>query len=236
MSKKIAVCDDDPIIIKQMQTYLLQLEKDFKEHFEAFYFSSGEELLESIPLDVNVVFLDIELQNMNGIDVAAKLREKMDFYLIFITNNVQYALQGYEVHAFSFIKKPLSYAIIKKSLYEAIKRMDILSLPKIVMQYNGTTDIVLCKNILYIESFRHEIVFTMKNGEKRRYTCTMKELEDKLPAKSFFRCHNSYIVNMQHVTGFNSKSVYVPGGEIPLSKYKAKEFSQALLAFQGEVL
>ena len=149
---------------------------------------------------------------------------------------IQNDLQGYEVHAFSFIKKPLSYAIIKKSLYEAIKRMDILSLPKIVMQYNGQTDVVFCKNILYIESFKHEIVFNMKNGEKRRYTCTMKELEDKLPAKSFFRCHNSYIVNMQYVTGFSSKSVYVPGGEIPLSKYKAKEFSRALLVFQGDVL
>lgn len=236
MSKKIAVCDDDPIIIKQMQGYLAQLEKDFKEHFDVFCFSSGEELLESIPADINIIFLDIELQSANGIDIAAKLREKMDFYLIFITNNVQYALQGYEVHAFGFIKKPLSYAIIKKSLYEAIKRMDILSLPKIIMQYNGQTDIVFCKNILYIESFRHEIVFTMKNGEKRRYTCTMKELEDKLPPKSFFRCHNSYIINMQYVTGFNSKSVCLPCGEVPLSKYKARAFSQALLAFQGEIL
>ena len=236
MNKKIAVCDDDPIILKQMQSYLSQLESDFKEHFDVFLFDNGEDILKSVPLDVQVIFLDIELQSMNGIDIAAKLREKMDFYLIFITNNVQYALQGYEVHAFSFIKKPLSYFAIKKSLYEAIKRMDILSLPKIVMQYNGQTDIVFCQNILYIESFKHEIVFNMKNGEKRRYTCTMKELEDRLPQKSFFRCHNSYIVNMQHITGFNSKSISTPGGEVPLSKYKMKEFSQAFLAFQGEVL
>ena len=124
MTLRIAVCDDELSAASQIDLYLNQIQLEENLKFQVFFFSSGEELLEHMPRDIHVLLLDIQMKQATGIDVARRLRaEGLDFFLFFITSHVQYALEGYEVHAYAFLQKPLRYAPLKMYLMEVLKRL-----------------------------------------------------------------------------------------------------------------
>ena len=234
MEIKIAVCDDETVCLKQISDYLSQIEAETGDKFTVFYFSSGDQLIDTMPRDVKIVLLDIKLSMITGIDVAKRLRaEGLDFYLFFITGNVQYALEGYEVHAYAFLQKPLQYAPFKMYLCEVIDKLKCRRPFMLQLRSGSQTEIVDSQTILYAEVYGH-LTYIVSDEGRQEYTVSLSELEEKLKGHGFFRCHKSYLVNLKMVKGIKSSEIEMKNGDlVPLSKYRRSEFVIALGSVLG---
>ena len=98
MRRKIAVCDDEKVMLRQLSQYLTQIQEETGDCYDLCYFTSAEELLEHLPQDVQVILLDISMGEMSGMQCARALRKRgVDCAIMFITSMTQYALEGYDV-------------------------------------------------------------------------------------------------------------------------------------------
>ncbi len=229
MEIKIAVCDDEILCLKQISDYLSQIETETGDKFSVFYFSSGDQLIDTMPRDIKIVLLDIKLSMITGIDVAKRLRtEGLDFFLFFITGNVQYALEGYEVHAYAFLQKPLQYAPFKMYLTEVIDKLKSRRPFMLQLKSGSQAEILDSNSILYAEVYGHTTYIISAEG-RNEYIVSLSELEEKLKGHGFFRCHKSYLVNLKMVKGIKSSEIEMKNGDmVPLSKYRRSDFLSEL--------
>lgn len=229
MAFKIAICDDELSMLTQIDVYLNQIQLETGKHFEVFFFSSGEDLLDGMPRDVNVLLLDIQMKELSGIEAARKLRkEGADFFLFFITSNVQYALEGYEVHAYAFLRKPVQYVQLKKYLLEVEDRCSRSH--ETVLKLQAGNDLVLynANDIFYIEVYGHAITVVTAEGRKT-FQKPLSEVESVLCRQGFFRCHKSYLINLHRVKNIRALDIVMGNGDVlPLSKRRKGEFFQAI--------
>ena len=108
---KTIICDDEQEMRSAVRANLERFSEETGERFSVTELTSGEALLFNLTEDTDIIFLDIKMNGITGMDAARKLREKNSrVCIVFITTMTQYALEGYEVHAFGFLKKPVSYA------------------------------------------------------------------------------------------------------------------------------
>ena len=106
---RIAVVEDSKNDQELFRSYIEQFEKENETTFDVTFFSDGQEFLDRYRAEYNIVFMDIDLPSMNGIDVSEKLRERdHQVVLIFLTNLAKYAIKGYSVNAFDFVAKPIT--------------------------------------------------------------------------------------------------------------------------------
>ncbi|MCR5229826.1 MAG: LytTR family DNA-binding domain-containing protein [Solobacterium sp.] len=233
----IAVCDDDKIVLQQMEQYLNTISGELGADFSVFYFSSGEEVLDSLPASTDVLFLDIQMGGMNGMETARRLRERFEnLYLIFITGNIEFALEGYSVHAFSFLPKPVNYHSLMKIMKEIVSRRKAVNEPAITLTAGAVTDVIRCSSILYIEVLHHDIFVVSKQGRKQ-YRLSLSEVERKLEGMHFFRCHKSYLINLAQIASASSTEIIMSNNDrVPVSKYRAREFLDAFAAYAGDMI
>lgn len=234
---KIAVCDDDREQMLQIQSYLKDISRELNIPFKSYYFSSGEELLSDMPRDIQVLLLDIQMGQLSGLDAARELRKAgLDFYLFFITGNIEYALEGYEVHAYAFLRKPLVYSHLKRYLSEVCRKIEDRK-PKVIRlkQADGTF-VIPSKDILYAEVYGHDVQLVTAT-QKIQCTVSLSELEQKLEKYHFFRCHRSYLVNLTRITLLRNNDLEMPNGDrVPVSKYRRRELTAAFAEVMGELL
>lgn len=238
MVRRIAVCDDEQESLKQIAVCLGQIQKDTGDELEVFYYRSAHELLEHMPRDVQVVLLDIGMQEaaspLSGIDAAHMLRaEGLDVTLIFITSMVEYALEGYDVHAFAFLCKPLQYAALKRHLTDAFGAIDAKRGIFLSVDTAGGKEAIDLNTLLYAEVFQHETSFVFADGTTTS-VIPLAEVEKKVKRHGFFRCHKSYLVNFKQIQRIDPSSVTLGNGAVvPISKYRRKEFLDAYSRFMG---
>ncbi len=123
---KIAICEDEKDQQELLKAYIEQIFKGLSVKYSLDVFNSGEELLENYPKDIDIVLLDIQLGEINGMDTARKIRlldNKVE--IIFITSLIEYALEGYEVRAYRYLIKPVKYYDLKEYIINCIKEVDI---------------------------------------------------------------------------------------------------------------
>lgn len=228
---KIAVCDDE--------VYFLQL---IREELEKYYksmdvsialFSSGGKLAEAVekePYAYACVFLDIEMPGMSGIETAQKLRKINErLPVILLTSHVEYAIKGYEIQAFRFLRKPVEKEELYRTL-EAVERQKIQG-QKLAVSQDGQEIFLPMEKILYIRSENVYLSIVMAGEETQRYLIRsrLKELLAKLPHNMFFQVHRSYIINLGHVDSFDGKNVYLSGKiKIPVSRRTREELQTAV--------
>ena len=224
MLLKIAVCDDEPVALKQIE----QLQ------FSIFFFSDTEDLLAHMPRDIHLLLLDIRMPGSTGIETARKLRkEGLDFYLFFITSNTQYALEGYSVHAYAFLSKPLQYTHLKTHLLEVAARIQ-KSKPTLVRLKDGfSSHVIDFAEVVYIEVFGHTSVIVFERGPSLNLKISLEELEKIATDHSFFRCHKSYLINLRKIKSIRPAEIIMSNGSvIPLSRNRKQDF---LLAFHAAI-
>ena len=237
MVKKIAVCDDEQALLKQIDSYLKQFQEDTKEKFEVFYFSSAEDLMNNMPRDIHIVLLDIQMKEKTGMEAARILREEgLNFYLFFITSHVEFALEGYEVHAYAFLQKPLQYSHFKRYLLDICNKINTNKKNIIKIKNGANTEVINTDDIVYIEVFHHSTLITYKDS-KKEYTITLTELENKLKEFGFFRCHKSYLLNFKYIKNYEFDTIQLSNScKIPLSKHRRKEFLEQYTQYLGDLL
>lgn len=237
MVLKIGICDDNKIMLRQLEGYLTQLQGEIDKKIMPAYYSSGEEVLSSLPDDTDILVLDIAMGGINGIETAKRLRDKgLHIPIIFVTSMVEYALDGYAVHAFGFIPKPVTYgdfaSVIKDALRSIGEKPD--RKPKTILV--NTSDGVCAidpEEILYVEVYQHETSFVF-TGKRVNANLQLSSVEPLLEPHGFFRCHRAYMVSFSKIVFIEKDSLTMKNGDrIPLSKHRRKLFLDAYTRHMG---
>lgn len=235
MSLRVIIVDDEPYAIRELR-YLLEEYSDFEICGEG---STREECLALVAKEQpDVVFLDIELQGENGIDIAKEInRINGDIYIVFATAYSRYAVEAFSVEAFDYILKPFE----DERIIEVVERIrrevkPKKSTPEVITAWKGDRMVVLPPStIVYCCIEDEKTVIKSLKGE---YTIplTLSNLEEKLGPFGFMRTHKSFIVNLKHVKEivpwFNHTYVLVmeqyEDDEVPVSRTYMKEFRESM--------
>lgn len=200
MPAKIAICDDMAEDIAQLSHAL----SVYDPLFEITSFTSGKMLMDELldgSFTADLLFLDVYMPGIDGIRTAQELRTiQKDLKIIFLSSSKDHYPQAYEVFAFNYIVKPFNqehlYAVLSRALDELRKE----SRYKIRIQYKGTVHSVDCREILYVESRDKLLLFHLADERTLQCYGRMEEILSDLPKQYFFRCHQSFLVNLFHVT------------------------------------
>ena len=232
---KILVCDDEQECRNSVLEMLRRYEKDSGESFDVTVCKSGEELLKRFDSSYDLLLLDIQMKALSGMNAARALRQRgSDVQIIFITAMSEYAIEGYEVHAFGFLKKPVHYRQLAWQMDDVLSTLKMKQGVSIVVQDGGAIKAYRSSEIMWAEVFGHEVMLHLSGGTEQRCTTPLAKLEDQLGGSGFFRVHKSYLVNMQYVRSIDLASVLIEGGtEVPLSKHRKQEFIEAFAHFKG---
>lgn len=226
---KIAIVDDEEFIRQQVEKLIVNRFTDCK----ITTYSSGEEILRS-DICYDIVFLDIQMEGMDGIDTAKELRQKFeDLVLIFITGRKEYVFEAFDVSAFHYLVKPFEeqkfFTVYERAVLEVEKQRKRKTEPIFIKTRNRNITLEQ-KNILYIES-RAKKVEIHTNTEVVEAYGAMHELQKQL-SDSFYRCHRGYLVNMAFVSEYSNDSIILNNGEaVILAKEKYSEFVKAYMRY-----
>lgn len=199
---RIAVCDDDKVLCMQLKSMLNEIVENTDEIFETSTFYSGEELYDYMvkgnPFDL--IFLDIELCEINGVEVGRKVREELNdqvTQIVYISSKDSYAMDLFDIRPLNFLVKPLNREKIESVLKTARKVM--FSNNQYFEYKIGNVNFnVLLSDVLYFESNGRKVKIILKDDEKEYYG-KLSEVEEKLKDKAFFFIHKSYFINYNHV-------------------------------------
>lgn len=232
-----AICEDDIAQSEILLTYLKDIFRDLELEYEILKYSSGEELLNNYPDKVDILFLDIQMGKLTGMDTARRIRKfDKNVEIIFTTAIADYIHDGYEVRAYRYLLKPLNYENIlkhtKSCVDELMGKRDTL-----VVKDRLQTAIIQTSDILYVEVLRKEITIYTED-DKQIFKTSMKSIEENLIKKKFFRCHKSYLINLKKVKSLREKEneVIIKNHQIPVSRYKIKDLKVELAHILGDVL
>ena len=232
---KIAIVEDEAVWSNALRNMLRTFEKEVNVTLEETQFTSIEDFLTGYKERYDLVFMDIELPGMNGMDGARRLREIDPVVtLIFVTNMAQFAVQGYEVSALDYLVKPVSYqnfAIKMRRALDAIGKTD----SKRVVVY-GKTEMhsMSIQEILYVEVQGHHLLFHKTNSEVIDACGALSDLETQLRGFGFSRCNTCYLLNMKYITKIYALSVLLSDGtELQISRRRKKDFVDEFAVYMG---
>ena len=233
----IAICDDSINMVNSLDESIKEYASNTNKEIRTFLFTDGIELLENFSSKFDIIFLDIKMPQMNGIEVAKKIREKdADVIIIFLTSLVQYALDGYKVNAANYLVKPITKKRLGSELERWIRKTEQNDEPYICFHNDNGNYKVLLKNVSYIETYNRNLLI---HTGQQNIVCywKMKDMENKVVPYGFARNHSSYIVNLFYVENIEKNDVKLSSGErLPISKTKKKEFMEKLAEYWGQLL
>ena len=225
---KIAVVEDEELYMEQLLGYLKRYGEERQIPINVSSFGDGEDITEDYRADFDIIFLDIRMRFMNGMDAAKKIREKDSrVVIIFITNEAGFAIKGYEVQALDYVMKPVSYETFSAKTDRARMHIEEDTVVYVTFKEGFSENRVDSREILYIESIGHQMRIRTKDGEFRTYA-KMNELEEQLSGCGFFRCNKGFLVNMREVDGMIESDCLIGGEKIPVSRRRRTEFMDCL--------
>ncbi|HIR39117.1 MAG TPA: response regulator transcription factor [Candidatus Coproplasma stercoripullorum] len=227
----VAIVDDNSKDISRLQECLKLYGEEKGINFSIKTFSNGVDFLTRFRPEYDIVFLDVDMPDMNGFRTAEKLREMdTDVVLVFVTNLAQYAIEGYKYDAIDYVVKPLKYYPFAMKMKKVVQRCsDRRENAIFVATATGQARLPV-QDIYYIEINLHEIIYHTDHGEYYARG-TLKKVEEQLPKSEFCRCNSCYIVNLRHVNNVDGNTVAVGNFKLALSRPKKKLFVDALRAF-----
>ncbi len=220
----IAVCDDEKYDFfrrKNMETVIWQ-------------FSNGKELLES-DKTIDILFLDIQMKEMNGMETARILRSrKFKGFLIFITVLKEMVFDSFEVQAYDYLVKPIEKKQFEKTMERLFSSMQDASQANLLVQRGYESSIIPFDEIVYCEIIDRKVYLHLVSSEIIDYYDRIENLERRLDGR-FFRCHRSFLINLKYLKSYKNKTAYMENGkEIPVSRLRSKEFSGVILQYMKE--
>ena len=194
-------------------------------------FSSGEELLK-YDGQIDILFLDIQMKDIDGMETARKLRvDKFRGFLIFITVMKEMVFQSFEVQAYDYLVKPVEENQFEKTMERLYASMQNASEDSLLVQKGYEGRIIRKGEIVFCEVIDRKIYLTLASGEVIDYYERIENLETKL-GNCFFRCHRSYLINLEHLKGYKNGTAYMDNGrEVPVSRLRSREFSSVVLQY-----
>ena len=225
----IAVVDDE----KEVRYYLKKQIMEQKADHSIYLYAAGEEFLSSEE-NFDIVFLDIQMKGIDGIETARVLRKQhKDMILIFITGRKEYVFQAFDVMAFHYLVKPIEETrfaeVFHRAVQEAVRRQKRAG-RQLFVKTKDRSVTMEADRIVYIESMLKKVRIRTTEGMVEAYG-SIKELERQL-GQGFYRCHRAYLVNMAYITEYNFDTITLAGGQkVYLSKHKHNEFVKVYMKF-----
>ena len=235
---QIAICDDEQSFIQDLKINLERYAADTGREFCFFEFHDGIELIENYQPDFDLIFMDIKMEKLGGLETAEEIRKTDSTVgLFFLTSLSQYVWKGYEYGAINYLLKPMKYGRLKMELDRFFSRYPGREEGYLSFSNDNGKYKVLYKNLRYAETQKRNVLLHFDGQEQVIYK-NMKEIASLLEAqRQFARCHASFIVNMVYVKSVeNLEAVLTTGERVPISQPKRKEFMAKLADFWGDML
>lgn len=229
MKYKIAICDDEQNQIEYITSIVTSWSAHEGHSCEIRTFASAEAFLFEYEEDKahDILLLDVEMKNMNGIELAKRIRKDNNrAEIIFITSHFEFVGEGYEVDALHYLIKPISLDKLTQVLTKAAEKLAVEP-PSVIISCGGETFKLYESDILYMESFLHYIVIHTRDKEYKIKE-NMSVFENKV-SDDFYRIHRSYLVSLKHITRISRTSVNIGNTELPLSRGKYDDINRAFI-------
>lgn len=221
----IAVCDDEKVYREQVMAALTEYRTKQNMRFEIIEYTSGKELIKQCDenyMPFNMVFLDVDMPGMNGVEAAQKLRDYSEVTAIcFVTSYENYAYEAFGVNAVDYIVKPIMYDRLERIMMKAAGWYRIhkerLEAEKRFVEIHkaGETEIVDSRDLLYVEKRRNQCILHFTDRSMECYD-TLSNLYERLDKTIFCYCHQGYLVNFYQIkeirdnTAFLSREIFIP--------------------------
>ena len=212
---RIIICDDNRTFLDRLSTDMESALDALNAKAKVYPYTQMERIPDSILSGCDIAFLDIDFEGKryNGIDIARKLRTvRKDAVIIFVTNYIEYAPEGYEVNAFRYVLKSDIQKKLPAYLPDALAQLRT-ERETMKIQNGGELIDIPFADILYMESQQHTVIIHTQQKEYRCYN-SLTALEEELEPKGFLRIHNSYLVNMSHLTKYSSTEAVLSDGTV----------------------
>ncbi len=232
---KIAIVEDNESEAAALSTYIATwCEKKEREMISCTVYSDAVKFLEQGSSMADIVFMDIEMPFMNGMDAAAEFRKyNRDAILIFATRATKYAVRGYAVDAIGYLVKPIGKKAFSEVFEKAVRlyRDQTRQQTLVIKVKDGITKVAIDR-ILYIEAASHQLNI-VTDDEVYQVWSGLDKMKEQLP-EEFVACHRGYIVNLKHVDSAKKDGLCIVGRPellIPISRQKRAEFIDALTRY-----
>ena len=215
---QLAVCDDERVFRSDLRKLLGTELELCGIDYHISEFTSGEELIAGLEkADCQILFLDIEMKGIDGVEAARRLREtKRQMEIVFVTSYADFVFQGYEVRALNYILKPYEPEKIAAVLHTALEALDIEAEKYYVIDQRGGSIRVPLSSVKYFSSERRTVHAVTTEREYTFYE-KLSDLETELP-DTFVRIHNRYLVHLKYLEAVRQNTAVVDGEELPVSR------------------
>ncbi|MBR5960948.1 MAG: response regulator transcription factor [Clostridia bacterium] len=223
---RILICDDDELFSEDLEKKLEQYEINHRDEFDIHVVNRGEEALNRLQEEQwDVLFLDIEMPKINGVEVGTRVREQLRNYslkIIYVSSQRGYAMDLFKVDTFDFLIKPVAYNDLETVMGKLMNTLNRGG-EMFVYRKKGQIDRCRLEDILYFESqLRKTIVVTTQKEDE--FYAPLKDVYEELKDKKFFYCHKSILVNYDRVAEFHYDSLVMDNGTtLEISQSKRKE-------------
>ena len=230
---RVAICDDDKALCMQLKGMIDEIIENTDEVYEITVFCTGEELCDLLynGIHYDIIFLDIELCEINGVEVGKKIREELNDELtqiVYISAKESYAMDLFDIRPLNFLVKPLKREKIESVFITARK---VLGSSNQYYEYKvGNVNLnVIINDILYFESSGRKVKIILKD-DVNEYYGKLSEVEEKLKNSDFFFIHKSYFINYNHVIEYSYEYVKMSNNEVlGISQNNRKAVREKLL-------
>lgn len=239
---EIAICDDESYFRKHIREILIEYMDKKGILYEIDEFESGKDFV-NLGIEIvkyKIVFLDINMDELDGMKTAQKIREISNgIFIVFVTAFINYTLEGYKVDAVRYIlKNNVNFSELVFECMDAINMKMNYVVKRKTFNFNEGTKNVSLERLLYIESRLHKLEFYIMENRLNKYSlyATLNDMEKELADNAFVRIHQSYLVNMKYIEKVSRYKALLSNGielEIPKARYKHVE--QAYVLYKGDI-
>ena len=232
---KIAICDDEEVFLNTLERMIRNYEKTIKEKLLIKRYTKPLYLMDSLAEDFQVFFLDMQMPNIDGFELARVIRKYDEkSTIIFVTSHREYGLGCFEFEPANYIIKPITQIQVDCELNRVIRKINSGEREYIGVKSNAGFMKLFLSDIQYIETVDRNVVFhTVSKGDViGRFK--MQDLEVRLEKYAFYRCHNGVIVNLDYVDYVQEFMIVLVSGEkIYTTKSRKKELIKKLAERTG---
>lgn len=230
---RVAVVEDEEKSRKILKDMIGRYAKERQMEIRVDGFADGREIVENYTPDYDILLLDIEMPELNGMKAAEKIRETdRDVVMVFITNMAQYAIKGYEVDALDFILKPVSYETFSMRFTRAAGRVKSREGKRIAISMPDGAKWIDSRKIFYVETQNRMLVYHTEDGVFS-VRGALKDVQKELEKWHFVKCNQCYLVNLKYVTEIKKSVAVVAGDELEISRRNRNAFLAAVTDFLG---
>lgn len=230
---RLALVDDEEENHKKLCKYIKKHGEKSGNKYNTAKFMDPSEILNNYRPIYDIIFMDVQMESMNGVEAANEIRKiDKDAIIIFVTNMADFAIQGYKVDALSYILKPVVYIDFELQLERAVKQVESMKTAFLIVLVNGEMIRIDISKIIYIESMKQKLLIHMEERKLEVYS-TLKKVEKDLENYYFAKCNSGYLVNLNYVERVEKNTLFILGKELVISRSKKKDFMNELADYIG---